>query len=128
MQKKGISILGILLVIGLAVMVSGCTSSTPDNSSIATAPNTSTTPASTTTSTSSADISSQGANINPVDGSTGVYMGVFSGFPGYRSSDSTILWVCDKKDHIKMWGYMSDYEANGNTWKDSDLHTVTWNG
>jgi hypothetical protein len=125
MKRQGMSIIGILLVIGLAVAVSGCTSTTPTQTP---APaNITNTPDTTTQNTAPASTTTEAANVNPVDGSIGTYMGVFDGFPGYSSSDQSIIWVCDKKDHIKMWGYMSDYKANGDQWKDSDLHTVTWN-
>jgi len=137
-MKKGMSIIGILLVIGLAVAISGCTSTTPTNNTSVTpaqtnttpAPaQTSTTPAQTDTSTATSDSSTtkEAANVNPVDGSIGTYMGMYSGYPGYESSDGTILWICDKKTHTKMYGYLADFKANGNQWNDGDLTTVAWN-
>ena len=123
MKKQGIGILAILLVIGLAVAVSGCTSSTPDQTNVSTpAPSQDTSTQSTPTQSTH-----EAADVSPVDGSIGTYVETVDGYPGYESADGSYIWMCDKKDHIKMYGYMADYEANGNQWKDSDLTTVAWN-
>jgi hypothetical protein len=133
-KSKTYGILGILGIVLFVVAMSGCVSDTSNNTT-ATAPvqNTSApaAPANTDTSTqteSTQTTPKEAANINPVDGTVGVYQGKFSGYPGYVSSDGTILWIADKKTHTKMYGYMSTYEANGNQWNDGDLTTVPWNG
>ena len=134
MKTKAIGILGILGIILLVVGMSGCTSTSNNTTATAPVQNTSSpaasapAPAATNTDTSSQSTStSEAADINPVDGTVGVYQGQFSGYPGYMSSDGSILWIADKKTHTKMYGYMSVYEANGNQWNDGDLTTVPWN-
>lgn len=124
-MKKQIGIVALVLVL-LAVMASGCITNPTPQQNTTVAPSTPA-PAAPTQTTTKSSSSSNGADINPVDGTIGTYMGVFSGYPGYRSSDGSIIWLCDAKNHFKMYGYMSDFEANGNQWKDSDLTTVTWN-